>query len=111
MNKLITALLLSLGITSAYAASATSCAATYTIAAAEFARVGENKNADAAVHYTIITKNLSLNKEWGGNSGPATSMYKQALSVAQSSFRMGGWAELSRELGECQKVLALYGIK
>lgn len=111
MNKLlIAALLLSTALT-AQAADLNSCSATYTVAAAAFGNVGENRNADAAAYYAGQTRVASTQRNWGGNQQLSSQMYKQALSVQQGRFRVSGWPALSKDLKECERVLKQYNIQ
>ena len=107
---LIAAALLGTAIT-AQAADLNSCAGTYTVASAEFARVGENRNADGAAYLALQARSASTQRQWGGNQQLATSMYKQGLSVQQARFKTSGWPALGRDLQECQGVLNQYNIQ
>jgi hypothetical protein len=105
MKKLLLTTALLTAITTASAADLTSCAATYTVASAAFAQVGENRNADGAAYYAVEARRAALRVNWGGNTQPANSMYKQALWVQESRFKSNGWPALSTDLKECGAVL------
>lgn len=108
MRKLLVPLLLATGITTVQAADLTSCSASYTVAAAEFARVGENRNADGSAYLAGQTRLLATNKQYGGNEQLSSSMYKQALSVQQGRFKSQGWPALAQDLNECKTIVDRY---
>lgn len=107
---LVTAALIGTALT-AQAADLNSCSATYTVAAAAFGNVGENRNADAAAYYAGQTRVASTQRNWNGNQQLSSQMFKQALSVQQGRFRTQGWPALSSDLKQCEAVLKQYNIQ
>ena len=105
MKKLLVTAALLLSITTAHALDLTSCAATYTVASAEFARDGDNRMADGAAYYAVQARAAGTRITWGGQVTTATAMYRQALQVQQGRFKTSGWPALSRDLDTCAAVL------